>query len=679
MKQKLGRRIAKRQLRRETEIRDALLAMEKLLKAGRYLTLDAMGMQLTGRFPTSGHIWHMYGLAALRQGQWDIGSERLTRASGLMPNDAQVWDHLGIAQSYAAKSGDALKSFRRSLALDPARVPTLVNLAKLLNARQDHLEAERLARVALRLRPGFTPAALALAKALAGQSLAEPALEILRDLNAQDPENFDVLAALAQTYLTLGLFAESVDTFRQALAMRPDEHELRSGFLFSLSNDERCLPERLFAEHLEYGERVEGPYRERWGGWQQARDPDKPLTVGMVSGDLRSHVVSYFVEPLFEALRSTRIHLHAYYTHPLTDSVTDQLKRHFRIWRDVAHWHDEQVSQAIREDEVDILIDLSGHTAHNRLEVFARKPAPLQVSMLGYPNTTGLKAIDYRLMGQIGAPAGRMGEWFSEHLVTVPVPSPFRYQENAPDITPLPLLTRGYPTFASFNRIEKISDGILRAWARILKALPSARLLIGNFQKRAIQEATARRLSLLGVPVDRLDFRPRMRLQEYLALHSDVDVLLDSYPYNGGTTNHHALWMGVPVVSMAGPTLPSRTGANVLGLAGLGDWVVDTEADYAARAIAAVSDPDSLARLRQGLRTQLTENPLRQPATSARYFELALRMMWRRWCEGRAPERFDVPAETAGIRIPGAIASSMEVAAAKGWGQPDPTSSPTCR
>ncbi|WP_025367383.1 O-linked N-acetylglucosamine transferase, SPINDLY family protein [Thioalkalivibrio paradoxus] len=651
--------------------------MERLLRSGRHDTLDALGTQVTQRFPDNGPIRYLHGLAALAKQDWPTAAERLASAAKRMPRDAQVWDHLGIAQSFAVHTTDALESFRRSLSLDPTRVPTLVNLAKLQNARHDHAEAERLAREALRLRPGFRPAALALAKALAGQSQAEPALGILRDLNGQSPGDFDVLAELGETYRTLGLFAESVDACVQALAIAPDQHTLRSGYLFSLSNDERCPPERLFAEHREYGERVERPHREHWGGWKQSTDPDRPLTVGMVSGDLRSHVVSYFLEPLLETLDRSRIRLHAYYTYPVRDTVSDRLKRHFSVWRDVAHWRDDQVAAAIRADEVDILIDLSGHTAHNRLEVFARKPAPVQASMLGYPNTTGLTAMDYRLMGQIGAPPGRMDSWFSEHLATVPVLTPFRYQQSAPDVVPPPLSTRSYPTFASFNRVGKIGDGIIRAWAKILEALPSARLLIGNVPLDAVRESVARRLDQLGVPLERVEFRPRTGLQEYLAMHAEVDVLLDAYPYNGGTTNQHALWMGVPVVSMAGPILPSRTGANVLGLAGLGDWVVDTEAEYVARAIAAVSDVESLSRLRQGLRAQLGANPLRQPATAARFFEAALRMMWRRWCEGLAPARLDVMPEAIGIEIPPELASSIEAAASRGWARSDAMASGT--
>lgn len=648
-------------------MREALGAMERMLAAGRHAELEATARQWIKRYPSNGHFRYMLGLSHLARSQWSAAMHELERAAQLLPENAQFLDHLGIAQSFSSRASAARESFRRSLALDPARVSTLVNLAKLQNASKDYEEAEHLARSALQIRPGFKPAQLCLAQSLAGQSRSEEALALLQEVETTAPDDFDLLFEIGRVNQLLGDYSCAVDTFRRALAIRPDEHQLWSHYLFNLSNDERASPEQVFEEHRKFGERVERGYRAAWGGWTRSRNPDRPLVVGILSGDLRSHVVSYFLEPVLEKIDRSQLVLNAYYSHPKADATSERLRRHFALWRDVAYSGDDELAQTIRSDGVDILIDLSGHTDFNRLPVLARKPAPLQVSMLGYPNTTGLTAIDYRLADSVAAPPGRMDGLFTEHILTAPVITSFRHPTDAPSVSALPALRNGYPTFASFNRVAKIGDRMLRLWSAILAAVPGSRLIIGNVRLGTVKESLAARLAALGVERERMSFCPNVPLQDYLATHGEVDVLLDSFPYNGGTTTEHALWMGVPVVSLAGPALPSRLGASILGRVGLGDWVVDTEVDYVARAVAAVSDRDRLAALRQSLRARCADSPLRDPATAARCVEAALRRVWENWCEGAPPGRIDVKPESVGISLSAEIATSCRVAASKGW------------
>lgn len=443
---------------------------------------------------------------------------------------------------------------------------------------------------------------------------------------------------------------------------------MRSSYLFSLSNDDRCSRDRLFEEHKKFGERVEAQLRGGAVKWEKNPDPDRRLTVGLVSGDLRQHVVSYFLEPLLGELDPSRVQVIAYSTFPRADDVTARLRRLCANWRDAWADSEDELARQIRADAVDILVDLSGHTNFNRLPVFARKPAPLQVSMLGYPNTTGMTTLDYRLLAYPAAPPGALDGDFTEKILTVPVSTPFRHPSGSPGVAPLPALVRGFPTFGSFNRLEKVGERTLQLWAKVLEAVPNARMLVGYVERDATQAAIQGRLEELGVAPERLIFRRKRPMREFLEMHAEVDVNLDSHPYTGGVTTQHALWMGVPVITLAGATLPSRVATTVLATAGLGDWVADTEAQYVARALQAVSDLPGLADLRRGLRDRILNSPLKQPANVARLFETALREIWRRHCEGVPRSRVDISAAMAGLELDADLQHSCDLAASRGWG-----------
>lgn len=346
--------------------------------------------------------------------------------------------------------------------------------------------------------------------------------------------------------------------------------------------------------------------------------------------------------PLLRNLQVGPYTLFAYSNGTIRDTGTAQLKKHLQYWRDISGLDDGAAETIIRRDRIDILVDLSGHTALNRLPLFARKPAPVQVSCLGYPGTTGLRAMDYYLVDRHVAPPGLLDDQFTEKLVRLPIACLYAPPPNAPAVSSLPALRTGSFTFGSFNRISKLSAPALDLWSRILAGVPRSQLLFVAIPDGDCQDRIVSRMARKGIAPDRLVFSPRLPLDAYLRLHERVDLLLDTFPYNGGTTSLHALWMGVPSVSLAGRALVGRVGVAILDHLGLPEFRANTCKQYVQVAVRWSRHPQELARIRQALRQRLSYSIACASDRFARGLDLALRRMWQRWCQGLPPKPFEV-------------------------------------
>ena len=328
----------------------------------------------------------------------------------------------------------------------------------------------------------------------------------------------------------------------------------------------------------------------------------------------------------------SRIELIAYSNHASTDELSERLLAHFSQWKAIHHLNDAEAAKTMHDDGVHIAIDLSGHTQHNRLPVFARRPAPLQVSWLGYFATTGLAQIDYLLTDNIATPAGDAAH-FIERLWPLPdTRLCFTPPRNAPDVTPSPFMRNGHITFGSYQNLAKLNDDVLDAWGKILAAIPDARLRLltrplGYPQER---EYLAARCAKHGIDIARIDMHGESTREAYLASHAGVDMILDTFPFPGGTTTCEALWMAVPTLTLSGDRMLARQGAGMMTAAGLPDWIAGDVADYVARAIERARDRDGLSRLRAGLREQVRASPLFDAPRFARAFEAA---MWGIWSQ----------------------------------------------
>jgi predicted O-linked N-acetylglucosamine transferase (SPINDLY family) len=415
--------------------------------------------------------------------------------------------------------------------------------------------------------------------------------------------------------------------------------------LFLYSHDASIDADTLYAEHRRFGSLIENQVRAADPRDSRLEDPQRRLRIGFVSGDLRNHAVATFLEPVLERLtKYAGVELHAYYAESVEDEVTVRLRAHFMAWNAVALITDEALADLIMSHRIDILFDLSGPTGLNRLRAFARKPAPIQVSWIGYPGTTGLRAVDYHFADRYWLPPGQFDQHFVEKLVYLPVTGIFQPETAAPQVVALPALATGQLTFGTFNRLGKINAATIRLWSKLLRALPASKLIVAGIPQGVQHIQLMEKFAAEGVDRERLTFHSRSGIDLYLALHHQVDLCLDTFPYNGGTTTYHALWMGVPTLTMAGTTPAGRQGAALLGLMGLDEFIATDDADFVAKGLYWAARLDSLAELRTGLRERCRQSPSQQPDVLVAVLERSLRRMWMRWCANMPAESFEIPA-----------------------------------
>lgn len=441
----------------------------------------------------------------------------------------------------------------------------------------------------------------------------------------------------------LGEVETAISHFKQALTLQPGDAGCFSNLLFCMSHAQAVDSDALWQAHVSYAQLYEAPLQADWQPHANDRNPGRALRVGMVSADFRAHSVAHFLQPLLPGLAThPQLSLYGYYNHPVSDDVTAEISQHFTAWKDVAAWSDEALAAAIREDGIDILIDLSGHTAGNRLLTFARKPAPVQLSWLGYLSTTGLSAMDYYLADAALLPPGALDHQFTEKLVQLPVNAPFMPAANLPDVQQLPALNNGYITFGCFNRPNKITQETVQLWAQLLQALPDSRMVVGGMAESHDHAHLTAWFDAAGIASERLSFVARTDMSAYLQQYKLVDICLDTFPSNGVTTTAHALWMGVPTLCIAGDRLSSRGAMALMQHAGLNGWVAADKQAWVEQGITLCADPAALAEVRHGMRERLQQSLLSQPATLSAALADALRVMWQTWCQHQPAHAFNM-------------------------------------
>lgn len=439
----------------------------------------------------------------------------------------------------------------------------------------------------------------------------------------------------------MGDVSTAVGYYRQALEINPGYASCFSNLLFCLSHADVMSADDLFAEHVRFGRRYETAYRASWPIASYRSDQQKCLNVGFVSADFREHSLVNFFEPVLAHLtKVNELTLYAYSTSSIEDSVTQRLKPQFKYWNKVDELSDSALAEKIRLDQIDILVDLDGHTAGNRLICFAMKPAPIQASWLGYLATTGLTAIDYYLADAQLLPVGRFDKQFTEKIIQLPANAPFTPSALSPELTSLPALSNGFITFGCFNRIEKITPNVIKLWSALLKALPNAKLLLGGMPQDGSYNALLNTFTKHDIDLDRLIVHHRSTMADYLALHAQVDICLDTFPSNGVTTTCHAAWMGVPTLCVEGNSLMSRGAMAIMAHLGLSDFITQTHQDFVKQGVYWSEHLDDLSGIRAGLRTRFSVSALNQPEAIANHLVYAFRQMWKVWCKCRSATSF---------------------------------------
>lgn len=568
----------------------------------------------------------------------------LRQALELKPDDADALNTLGIVLHEQGQLESAESVFLQVLARHPEHAEARNNLGLTLEHLGRLEEAETALRKSIEQRPDYLQAYINLVALLTKARRLDEAEQCLQQVLSFAEDAPQIHAALGSLHLARGETSSAVACFRRALALAPDHVAARSSLLFCLCHDADIDNLDLFAEHREFARIVEAPWMASWPAHGHQRAAERPLRIGFVSADLRCHPVADFLEPVLAHMDGNHgLSLHAYYNEMIEDSTSKRLKGYFSVWNRVAHLADAALCDKIRADGIDILIDLSGHTGKNRLACFARKPAPLQVSWLGYSGTTGLQAMDYYLASEDFLPRDQFDHLFTEKIVHLPAPVPFSPDPHAPDVGALPALTNGHVTFGSFNRPNKIGRAVVALWSDLLRKLPTSRLiLVGMNGFRNVQKLLAW-FEEEHIAPERLEFVERCSLPEYFAYYRRVDICLDAFPFNGSSTTGDGLWMGVPTLSLMGKTLQSRAGWAWLRHFGLEDFVADDPARFVEIGLDWAQRLPELSRIRMELRARILNTPSCRPESIARALEFALRTMWRRWCAGQAPASFAVP------------------------------------
>ena len=581
--------------------------------------------------PQSADTHFALGNANMGLGQVDDAVAAFRRAVACQDDHAESWINLGAALERQRQYTEALQAYGKAVVLRPNMALPVLNQARVLIAlrywEQGIKEAER----ALAIEPKNAQAAFLIGNAQLNLRRLFEAKESYQRALALNPKMASAENNLGVVLEQLGEPDAAIEAYRRALAINPDFIEAHSSLLFSMNYHPDLSIEEIFAEYKRWDERHSRRLALSWPQHENDRQPDRRLRVGYVSPDFCRNVPHFFFEPLIAGHDREAVELVAYAQVAHPDEVTERLQGHFTKWHDTKGLSHQDLADRVRADGIDILVDLAGHTLGNRLPVFAQKPAPVQVSWLGFGYTTGLSAIDYYLADEDFVPQGAEA-YFSERVYRLPRPGlVYRPPAAMPEVAPLPAAANGFVTFGYFSRPERVNHRVIKAWAALLRAIPGARLFLNHkaFVGPGMPERLRQRFGEHGVEGERLIIEqesPPWRS------YGRVDIALDPFPHNAGTTTFEALWMGVPVLSMAGRPSVGRFGATILKAVGLGDWVARDEAEYQRLGETFARNRDDLRNLRAGLRARVAASSLCDEADFVRSVEAAYREMWHRWC-----------------------------------------------
>lgn len=639
-------------------------------KEGLYKKAEKNYCQLLQRFPDNSTVLQSLAAVCQKTNRLEEALVYLRKIVVLHPTDAVAHCNLAKVLQQMDRKGEAIASFEKAIATDPDSLVALDNLGflyktmnKLIEARKLHEKVVKLDPAhasgwnnlgiinglegypdlaqeqfnkALTLNPEFSEAHLNLGALLKDLGKLKQAVFHLEKCLETDADNAVALNNLANVYLSACQQSKAVHLYRKALAIQPDYIEAHSNLLLCLHYDSENSVKEIFEEHLRWS-RVHLANIEVQNHPAGKSNENGILKVGYISADLREHSVSRFIEPVILGHKPEKVELFVYSDVRNPDQVTGRLQKTVGAgWRDITSLDDKQLCEQISNDQIDILVELGGHTAHNRLIAMAAKPAPIQISYLGYPDTTGLSSIDYRLTDGLVDPEGTIDSYYTEKLWRLPQGF-FSYMPNrdAPAVELPPSLKNGYITFGSFNMSSKINQEVVRLWARILEAVPNSRFLLkaAVFTDGVTVDYLRQLFADHGIEAERLVFKGHQPDSvSHLKLYGEIDIALDPFPYNGTTTTLEALWMGRPVISLIGNSHAARVGYSILNQLGLESCLAETEEEYLTAAVALAADTKQLQELTMGMRQRMESSTLLDSKSFVTSLEGAYCQMWQKFC-----------------------------------------------
>jgi protein O-GlcNAc transferase len=574
------------------------------------------------------------GNALAMLGKIQDAADCYRKALTLRPDKAELHRNLGDVLARDQRFDEAVASYGRALSIRPDYAEAEYGLGAALSAQRKLGDAEAAFRRALAIRPDYAEAYCALGlDALLPQRRLEEALGAFQRALEIKPDYAEAHCNIGHVLGRFGLIEEGIAACREAIKHKPDLAQAHSNLCMMLHYPSNVAPEEIFAEHRRFAAHFEKPLTPSWPAHRNARDPERRLRIGYVSADFRLHSVSFFIEPILDHHDKTNFEVICYHSNTTEDEVTARLRARADRWVPCAHLSDAALAERVLADEIDILVDLSGHTGINRLLTFARKPAPVQVTYLGYPATTGLSAMDYRLTTADLDPPGSE-QLHTERLFRLPraLWCFRRLWGDAPETAPAPAIRNGFITFGSMNNIFKLSAATIALWARILQAVPRSRLFMTLVPDGRARDLLCERFAAHRIDEERLVSHAHLPADRFRMLSSEIDIALDPFPYNGTTTTCQALSMGIPVVTLIGDTSVSRSGYALLKSSGLNELCAAGQDQYLETAVELATDLDTLERLRSTVRARMDGSPLRDEAGLTRDIEDAYRQMWRDWC-----------------------------------------------
>jgi predicted O-linked N-acetylglucosamine transferase (SPINDLY family) len=578
--------------------------------------------------PAQLDAWMREGYAYHRDGKLQEAERLYRQILDAAPRYADAAYFLAMIVAGQGRREEALALYRAAAEAKPDEPTFLLALGiAQLHARRFDEAAQSLER-ALKFRPDDVEGRTYYAISLLELWLWDEAQAVLEPLARENPQLFEPCANLGSLYRQMRRIPESIEQYRKAIALQPNHLGAQNSLLFTLNYSDRHDAATIAEEHRAFGRRharpgPPAPTDRRW---------PRRLRIGYLSPDFRRHVVMTFLEPVLERHDREKFEVFCFHTFPVKDAVTERVRAKVDIWSDCGAFSDAELADRIRADRIDILIDLAGHTSGHRIGVLAVKPAPLQVTYLGYPNTTGLPTVDYRITDALVDPPGRSDKLNVERLLRLPRPFLcYRAEPQAPPPGPAPARDRGQVTFGCFNNTVKLSDSFLDTAARVLNAVPGSRLVLkaGALNIPSVGDPVRQRFDLAGIAPERVELRGwATQVEHHMSAYREIDVALDSFPYNGTTTTFEALWMGVPVVTLRGDCHAGRVGACLLGWLGLHELIAGDTAEFVRICARLAGDLEGTGALRAGLRERLRASPLMDEEGLTRELERAYRAIW---------------------------------------------------
>ncbi len=604
-----------------------------LLALGRDADAEAAYREALRRDPSIAIVHMNLGLALRRQRKLEDAVSALRGAVRCAPRLPEAHLNLGLVLQETGRSGEAMAAYQTALALRPDYAEAYLNLGSALHGEGRYDEARTAYQAALRCRPGYAEAHYSLGVTLFDQGDLEAAVSAYRQALANQPNHEASRNNLAFLLQALGQRNEAEALYRGGVAAGPHPETAARYLIQSTLYDPNTDLATRYREERGFEGRFAKPLYARQRPHANARDPGRRLRIGYLSSDFRDHPVGRNIGPLLTQRDRAGFEIFAYAEVAKPDRVTAQLRASVDSWRSTVGISDEQVARQIQADEIDILVVLAAHFDSNRPLVFAYRPAPIQISFHDLL-TTGLEAVDYFIADRTVYPRGAK-EKFTERVVRLPslyVHEPLASLPTAPSARP----AAGGPTFGSFNNPAKINEPLLGLWAKVLSAVPGSRLILKYrnwFLVPSLQARVRAGLSAGGVDPSRVVFAGNADdIGGHLTRYADIDIALDTSPFSGSTTTFEALWMGVPVVTLAGDTIASRWSASMLRVLRLDGLIAETPEAYVAAASALARDPARLGQLRSTLRESILRSPLVDGRVRARQIERVYRAVWRRWC-----------------------------------------------